>query len=127
MEQPRKSRRNTDRWSLDQVRYHLDKPMSPKRETKSIGDVLKDVVGDFDQPVQENIRVLKSAWPKIAGAQISKHSEPGFIKDFALYIFVDHPGWIPELERHKRPLLHKLQSSYGEMEIRQILFELKHS
>lgn len=126
MEQPRNSRWNKDRWALDQIRFRMDHRPSPKRDIKSVGDILKDVVGGLEQPVQESVLVLRESWKKLAGEQIAKHSEPGFIKDYALHVFVDHPGWMPELERHKRPLLMKLQSGYSEMRIRQIRFLLKH-
>ena len=41
-----------------------------------------------------------------------------------LHVFVDHPGWMAELERLKRPLLIKLQASYRELRIRRIQFLL---
>ncbi len=126
MEQPRNSRPNRDRWDMDKVRYHLDHPPAPKRDIRHVGDILKDVVEGFDQPVQENVRVLREAWPKLVGAQIAKHCEPGFIKDFALHVFVNHPGWMPELERQKRILLQKLQGNYREMRIRRLNFILEH-
>lgn len=126
MEQPRNRKVNRDRWALDKVRYHLGKPPPPVREVRSIANVLKDVVGGMDQPVQESILVLRNAWPKLVGEQISKHSNPGFIKDFTLNVFVDHPGWMPELERLKRVLLQKLQSNYREMRIRRLRFILQH-
>ncbi len=126
MEQPRKSKMNRDRWDLDSVRYHMKKPPAPSREIRSIGEVLGDVVDGLEQPTQENILILRAAWPKLVGEQIAKHSQPGFIKDFQLFIFVDLPGWMPELERIKRPLLTKLQSKYRELRIRQIRFSLNH-
>ena len=126
MEQPRKSRSNKDRWDLDRVRFGLDKPMAPKREMKSVGDILKDVVEGMEQPVQANVVILRDSWAKLVGRQIATHSEPAYIKDFCLSVSVDHPGWIPELERQKRPLLHKLQSTYRELQIRSIRFELRH-
>ncbi|WP_322607469.1 DUF721 domain-containing protein [Pontiella agarivorans] len=101
--------------------------MAPQRDMKSVGEILKDVVSDFEQPVQEYVVVLRNAWERLAGPQIAKHSEPGYIKDRALVVIVDHPGWIPELERMKRPLLLKIQSSYTSMQIRQLRFELKHN
>lgn len=125
MEQPRKSRKNDNRWDIDRVRYKLDKPMAPKRDVKSVGEILKNVVQDFEQPVQESVVVLRASWPKLVGQQIAQHSEPGYIKDYCLAVFVDHPGWMPELERLKRPLLMKLQSSYREMQIRRLRFELR--
>jgi predicted nucleic acid-binding Zn ribbon protein len=126
MEQSRNSNINPDRWDMDKVRYHLENPPAPMREIKSVGEILKDVVEGFEQPMQENVLILRKAWPTLVGEQIAKHCEPGFIKDYALHIFVDHPGWLPELERLKRPLLMKLQSSYRELRIRQLHFSLRH-
>ena len=126
MEQPRKSKRNTARWDMDKVRYHLGKPPAPNREIRAIDGILQDVLDGLEQPQGENILILRDAWPKLVGAQIAKHSEPGFIKEFALYVFVDHPGWMPELERIKRMLLQKLQSRYRELRIRRLNFLLEH-
>ena len=126
MEQPRNSKPNRDRWDMDKVRFHLEKPPAPNREILGIDDILKDVVAGLEQPVQENILVLRKAWPKLVGAQIAKHSEPGFIKEFALHVFVDHPGWMPELERIKGMLLQKLQSQYRELRIRKLNLLLEH-
>ncbi len=111
---------------MDRVRYHLGKPLAPNREIRSIGDILPDVLGGLEKPQNENILILRKAWPKLVGGQISKHSEPGFIKDFALHVFVDHPGWMPELERIKRILLQKLQAQYRELRIRKLNFLLEH-
>ena len=126
MEQARNSKPNRDRWDMDKVRFHLNKPISPKREIRGIEDILKDVVEGLEQPVHENVLVLRKAWPELAGEQISQHSEPGFIKDFALHVFVDHPGWMPELERIKGMLLQKLQARHREMRIRKLILLLEH-
>ena len=126
MEQARNSKPNRDRWDMDKVRYHLNKPPAPNREIRGINGILKDVVEGLEQPVQENILVLRKVWAKLVGAQIAKHSEPGFIKEFTLYVFVDHPGWMPELERIKRVLLQKLQSRYRDLRIRKLRFLLEH-
>ena len=126
MEQPRKSKRNAARWDMDRVRYHLSRPPAPNREIRSLGAILPDVLDGLERPQSENILVLRKAWPKLVGEQIAKHSEPGFTKDFTLHVFVDHPGWMPELERIKRLLLQKLQSQYGELRIRRLNFLLEH-
>lgn len=121
MEQPRKSKRNAARWDMDRTRYHLGlRPPAPNREIRSIGDILPDVLEGMEQPQSENILILRNAWPKLVGEQIAKHSEPGFTKDFVLYVFVDHPGWMSELERIKRFLLQKIQSQYRELRIRKL-------
>jgi predicted nucleic acid-binding Zn ribbon protein len=126
MEQPRKSKANSARWDMDKVRFHLSKPQAPNRDIRSIDGILKDVIDGLEQPQSENILILRDAWPKLVGAQIAKHSSPGFIKDFTLYVYVDHPGWMPELERIKRFLLQKLQAQYRELRIRKLNFLLEH-
>ncbi len=126
MEQPRNSKPNRDRWDMDKVRFHLKKAPAPNRDILGIDDILKDVVAGLEQPVQENILMLRKAWSTLVGVQIAKHSEPGFIKDFTLHVFVDHPGWMPELERIKGMLLKKLQSRYRELRIRKLNFLLEH-
>lgn len=126
MEQPRKSKLNLARWNMDKVRYHLDKPPSPNRDIRELDAILKDVLDGLEQPQSENILILRDAWSELVGAQIAQHSTPGFVKNFSLHVFVDHPGWIPELECAKRLLLQKLQSKYRELRIRRINFLLEH-
>lgn len=125
MEQPRNSKPNPDRWDVDKVRFQLDKPLSPNRDILGIGEIMKDVVEGLEQPVQDNILLLRKVWPELVGGPIASHSAPSFIKDFTLHVFVDHPGWMPELERTKRLLLKKLQASYREMRIRRLTFILE--
>ena len=126
MEDPRKSKANWGRWNVDRIRFHLDKPPAPSRDIRPIGEILKDVVAGLEQPQDENMLVLRKAWPEIAGAQIAKHSHPSLLQNFVLQVDVDHPGWLPELERLKRVLLQKLQSNYRELRIRQLHFRLMH-
>lgn len=126
MEDPRQSKRNYARWELDRVRYKLDNPSAPKRDIRSIGDILKDVVQEFDEPIDENLRVLRAAWPKLVGQQIAKHSHPGALSGGLLNVYVDHPGWLSELECIKRILLQKLQAQYANLRIHQLYFVLTH-
>lgn len=124
MEQPRNSRISKDRWDMDRVRFHMSQPASPKREAKHVSDVLKDVVEGFEQPTQENVLLLREVWSQLVGEQIAKHSSPGFISDFTLTVFVNHPGWLPELERIKRSLLMKLGSKYPELRVHRLRLKL---
>jgi predicted nucleic acid-binding Zn ribbon protein len=119
-------KRDPARWDVDKTRYHLNKQPSPNREIRSVGEILNDVVDGLQEPQCENILIVRKAWPELVGAQISKHSEPGFIKDFTLHVYVNHPGWLAELERIKRTLLQKFQSQYRELRIRKLSFLLEH-
>ncbi len=126
MEDPRSNKRNHARWDIDRVRYHLDKPSAPNREIRRIDDILKDVVEGLEAPQDETLLVLRDAWPGLVGQQIAKHSQPASLEYHALNVSVDHPGWVPELERLKRVLMQKLQARYPDLQIRKLNFVLLH-
>ena len=88
-------------------------------------DIVAEVAAGLDQPLQESIRVLRSVWPKLVGASIALQSEPGFIKEGTLYIFVSQAGWLSELARMRLLILHKIEDRYTEMNIRRLQFELR--
>lgn len=126
MEDPRNAKRNYNRWNIDKVRYHLDKPVAPQREVRRIDTILKDVVADLEETQCENALIIRDAWPALVGDQIAGHSEPILLDKRVLTVHVDHPGWMPELERIKRMLLQKLQAQYPDLHIRQLHFILLH-
>ncbi len=111
---------------MDRVRYHLDLPPAPARDIKGIGDILPDVVEGLERPQSDGLLVLRDAWAGLVGPQIAAHSQPSFVKDFELHVVVDHPGWLPELERSRRPLLQKIKATYRSLGIRRLRFVLKH-
>jgi hypothetical protein len=125
MEEPRNKKVNRDRWELDRVRFQMDKPMAPQRDPVAVKDIVADVAAGLEQPLQESIRVLRSVWSQLVGPSISLYSEPGFIKEGILYVFVSQAGWISELERNRRSLLFKIENQYTEMDIRRLQFELR--
>ncbi len=125
MEEPRNRKVNRDRWELDRVRYQMNHPAAPQRDMVSVKDIVADVAAGLEQPLQESIRVLRSVWPKLVGTSIALQSDPGFIKEGVLYIFVRHAGWLSELERMRQPILHKIEDCYTEMNIRRLQFELR--
>jgi len=125
MEEPRNRKVNRDRWELDRVRYQLDQPPAPARDIMALKDLLGAVADGLDQPLQESIRTLKKEWASIVGEPIAMQSEPAFIREGILYIFVKQSGWISELSRMRGPLLRKIEGTYSEMNIRKLHFELK--
>jgi predicted nucleic acid-binding Zn ribbon protein len=58
------------------------------------------------------------------GPQIAKHSSPGFIKDWTLYVRVNHPGWLPEMKRNNSVIFKKVKAKYPTLPIRRMLFIL---
>lgn len=130
MEQPRKDTFDPARWDIDRTRFHPDRPFNrppaPEREVRGIDTILKDVIAGMEKPCAEEILVLRNAWVKLVGEQVAAHSNPGFIRDFVLYVYVDHPGWKTEFDRIARPLLQKVQSQFRQLRLRRLVFLLEH-
>ena len=99
--------------------------IAPARDIMALKDLLGAVADGLDQPLQESIRTLKKEWASIVGEPIAMQSEPAFIREGILYIFVKQAGWLSELSRMRGPLLRKIEGTYSEMNIRKLHFELK--
>lgn len=95
------------------------------RDAAGIAEILDGISGALERPEDQRVSALRSKWPEVAGKQIARHSQPGFIKGFTLHVFVDHPGWMPELERMKRILLERVQSRFHGLRIRRLVFLLE--
>jgi predicted nucleic acid-binding Zn ribbon protein len=97
----------------------------PDRLAGTLAGILQKIAADLEQPVDPRISLLKDSWVDIVGKQIALHCEPQFIDKFILYILVDHPGWMAELQKIKRHALTRIQKAFsGERPIRDIRFTL---
>lgn len=97
----------------------------PNRPADALESILQEVSEDLDQPVDPRVSLLKDRWSEIAGEQIAKHSQPQYIDRFILYIQVNHPGWMPELQKAKRPILSRVQQAFANHRpIRDVRFTL---
>ena len=87
---------------------------------KKASDIIRAL---FDADTTENARMfssLFSAWEKIAGEDISAHSKIIDLKNGALQIEVDHPGWLQMIRLKERSILRALKSNYKALDIRTI-------
>lgn len=97
----------------------------PDRLADELGSILKKVSEDFEEAVDPRISLLRDTWKSIAGEQIALHSDPQYIDRYVLYILVDHPGWMPELQKAKKPILSRIQKAFiGKRPVRDIRFTL---
>ena len=110
--------------------YHVQKhrrtaAARPDRLAEELSSLLQKITEDFEQPMDPRIALLKTRWAELAGKQIALHSEPQNIDRFILYVSVNHAGWMPELQKVKRPLLTRIQKAFtGKQPIRDIRFTL---
>ena len=64
------------------------------------------------------------SWDKIVGVDLAAHSDAVDIRNGALIIEVDHPGWMQRLHMQRERILKTLQSKYPGLGIRNLHFTL---
>ncbi|MEC8517299.1 MAG: DUF721 domain-containing protein [Verrucomicrobiota bacterium] len=111
---------NKERFEIDKDRLKILHYESAKRDAKPIKDILPSIIKTLDEPIQDSILILRDNWLKLFGEQISKFSQPAFIKNRCLFIYVFHPGWITELKKSSKLILVKLNENFNSIIIRDI-------
>jgi hypothetical protein len=64
------------------------------------------------------------SWHRIVGVDLAAHSDAVDIRNHALVVEVDHPGWMQKLHMQRERILKTLQQRYPNLEIRNIHFTL---
>mgnify|MGYP006286001399 CR=1 FL=1 len=64
------------------------------------------------------------SWEKVVGVDLAAHSDAVDIRNHALVVEVDHPGWMQKLHMQRERILKTLQQRYPNLEIRNIHFTL---
>lgn len=64
------------------------------------------------------------SWDKIVGVDLAAHSDAVDIRNGALVVEVDHPGWMQRLHMQRERILKTLQSKYPDLGIRNLHFTL---
>ena len=111
---------NKERFEIDKDRLKILHYESPRRDAKPIKDILPSIIKTLDEPIQDSILILRENWIELFGEQISKFSQPAFIKNRCLFIYVFHPGWITELKKSSKLILVKLNENFNSIIIRDI-------
>lgn len=66
---------------------------------------------------EEYVAFFKS-WHRIVGTDIAAHTRVTDIKNGALVVEVDHPGWMQKLHMRKDEVLKKIASQYPQLGVR---------
>ncbi|MFO8063720.1 MAG: DUF721 domain-containing protein [Spirochaetota bacterium] len=72
---------------------------------------------------EEYVAFFKS-WHNIVGTDIASHTQLTDIKNGALKVEVDHPGWMQKLHMKKEQVLRKVAAQYPQLEIRTLHLRL---
>ncbi|HSG06649.1 MAG TPA: DUF721 domain-containing protein [Nitrospiria bacterium] len=77
----------------------------------SIQNILKGLIKDYGMEGHMAEHRLRAEWPDLVGKAVALHSRPGQIRFHKLYLSVDSPGWMQELNFLKPALLKKVNDA----------------
>ena len=63
-------------------------------------------------------------WTEVVGAKLAEHTVPQKFLGDTLFVAVDHPTWIQELQFVKEALLKKINQAYPKSRIKNLRFVL---
>ena len=109
-----------ERFNIDKERLKIIYCESPKRDAKPLSAILPSVMNSLEAPVQDSILILRDNWNSLFGEQISKYSQPAFLKNKCLFIYVFDSGWISELKKSSKLMLLNLNKNFNSITINNI-------
>jgi len=90
-----------------------------------IAELLKETIKKWNLgPALAKAEVLEE-WPQIVGATLAVRSRPLRFQGEMLWIEVDHPAWIQELNLLRTQLLRKIRDAFPLAKIQKLHFALK--
>lgn len=95
-----------------------------KGAPEPISGVLKNVVEKLSQAKKKGIFEVLSAWPALAGKELSRHARPVSLKKGVLLVSVDESAWLYQANFQKEELLKALKEKAGAEKIRKIQFRI---
>lgn len=89
------------------------------------GDLLKQVFDNFDIGEQgESYINFFSSWTKIVGFDLASHTNVSDIRNGAIIVEVDHPGWMQLLQMRQKSILFKVKKNFPELGIKTMAIRL---
>lgn len=86
----------------------------------TIGEILGTL------PVKERVKEygLWKVWDKLAGEAVAKHCQPERIKDGVLFLKVDSPVWMQQLQFMKTLILEKVNGFMKDKPVKDVKFRI---
>lgn len=98
--------------------------MRQRSTAEPIGNIVKNVVEKLSSSRKANTQKILTAWPSIAGKELTRHTRPASLKKGILKIFVDESAWIYQANLKKQILLKALKKKIGQEKVRDIYFRI---
>ncbi len=92
---------------------------------KKAADILHAILKDREADIARNWSSFFRGWEVIAGEDLAAHSSVKDVKQGAVLVEVDHPGWMQMLQLKKSGILREIKKRYPELEIRDVRCFLK--
>lgn len=96
-----------------------------KNGTLTFGDILPDIIHEFDMEKSFTIELLTSQWCSIVGDIISTHSKPDRLFKNILYIAADHSVYAGEIAVIKEDVMRLINNTFPHLSLRDIRIEIK--
>ena len=87
---------------------------------KKAADILKHILGEREAERAGEWSSFFTGWQALAGDDIAAHSTVKDVKQGAVIVEVDHPGWLQLLQMRKSEILGRIKKKYPELDIRDI-------
>ncbi len=85
---------------------------------------LSEILGNL--PVKERVKEygLWKVWDKLAGEAVSRHCQPERLKDGILFLKVDSPVWMQQLQFLKSLIIEKVNGFMRENTVKDVRFQI---
>lgn len=85
---------------------------------------LSEILGNL--PVKERVKEygLWKVWDKLAGEAVSRHCQPERLKDGILFLKVDSPVWMQQLQFLKSLIIEKVNGFMKENAVKDVRFQI---
>src|SRR5690606_3140 len=93
---------------------------------RSIGDSLDPVLRSLGGPGTDQLRSLFDDWAEMVGERLAAHTRPSGLRDGALVVVVDDPGWAGELKWMSAQLVREISERLGSGVIDRIAVRVEH-
>jgi len=99
-------------------------PAKPKGRPVQAGTTLKQLLKKLGVDFILKRHHLWTCWEKVVGEKIAAHTHPDFISGKSLFIIVDHPTWMHQLNFLKEQLISNINREISTQPISEIRFRL---
>ena len=85
---------------------------------KKVDEILRSFIPMINMQDEDGYIDLFSSWSELLGEEledIADHCEPVDIKNGALIVYVDHPGWIQRINFRKKLILQRIRKQNAQI------------